>query len=195
MTDLKKGIIQVGEIEISPYTKREDFEKDFGVKPSYESSGNFNVATNRTDLSYYIYEIDKQTIEGMEFYLRMTFANDKMFSVELMPKLDEIDEKYGEMRGYNVQRNVAYAKEIRVEMDKWLKKLLGKPYSKTNDETTYAYKDVTISTTSKIKNQYDDGHMEVEGGQIDIRYESVVGMLYDEMNNIIGADATKGESH
>lgn len=192
MTDLKKGIIKIGEIELSPYTRREDFEKDFGVKPSYESSGNFDVNTNRTDLSYYIYELDKTTIDNVEFYLRVTYANDKILSVELMPKFDEIDEKYGDMRGYNVQRSVAYAKEVRTELDKWLKKHLGKPYSKTNDETTYAFKDVTISTTSKIKSEYDDGHMEVEGGQIDIRYESVVGMLYDETDNIAGVDI-KGE--
>ena len=174
MTDLKNGKIQLGGGELSPSVTRSRVEKEFGLRCAHKIVGNYDPKTNKSDLTYYVYESEGENIEGVEFSVRATFANEKLYHVTLVPSIPEIDSKY-DLRGYAIERWIPYKKEIRKELDKWLKKQLGKPSTKDNDETTYIFKDVTISTASKVVSDY-DGRAEVVGGQVDIHYESVMGI-------------------
>lgn len=171
MQRLKEGIINIGGLDISAKTNRYEFLEVFDVVPVYTSNGNYNPLTNKSDLTYTVYELDKQELDGMEFAVRITFANDLPSVIELVPYLPETEARH-DVRGYAVEKWLAYVKDVRSQLDKWLKDLYGEPDVTDKRGTVYIFGDIKVSTFSQIDtNTY--GMMGVVGGSVVIKFPNL----------------------
>lgn len=141
--DLRNGIIEIDGFEIGPNTKPEEIEKKLGLTRKVLS-----------DYAFYLESGSKTfLVNDINFYIDINYSDNKLSSIELRPSLPKINEKFN-LKPYDYEGTLAYLKEIRVVLDEWLEKNMGKPDFKNERITSYRSR-FTVSTASYLSNQRD----------------------------------------
>ena len=167
MNDLRNGILDINGFLVTPRTTARELEKHFGTK----------AKQSPINPEYIFWDLGDQTFfnEGIEFKAYMSFTGDKLDDLYLYPQLPDVVSKYG-IKGEwkyptsgDPDTDLAYFREVREILDKWLEKSLGVPTKKDDRITSYRFSALRIHTYSYMQ---DSRHgVVVEGGKVTIRYE------------------------
>lgn len=144
MTDLSKGIIDFGEIVVTPTTTKDELLKVYGDKLSSISTDTW-IKFKRSFI-----------VDNHEFSCLFIFNNDlRLSSIRLTPYIDYKSEDW-DRTGRQAER--------REFCDKWLYEQLGEPKANL-DGAVYQYKDVRIACVTHF-----DIHQGADAGYIVITY-------------------------
>lgn len=162
MNDLKNGIIDIDGFLLTPQTRVEELETFFGLKAwqtPYRSHFDLGGKTF--------------TNEGIDFKVDISLKN-TVVEVQLYPQFPDVSSTYGvggEWRyptSGNPDTDLAYFREVREILDKWLEKQLGAPTHKGQDVTEYKMGNILLGTDSYLDTRSRD--VRVVGGTVDIYY-------------------------
>ena len=142
MTDLRKGIIDLGEITITPHTTKDDLLLVYGEKLNTNMSTSTFLDFNR------LFHVDND-----EFMIMFSFNTEgKIRAIQLWPTVQYKSESWD---------RTGRQEERRQFCDKWLFERLGEPVKISESVTLYEYEELEVYSFSHfdLRNGADAGYI------------------------------------
>lgn len=146
MTDLAKGVIDLGEVAVTKDTTREELLRAYG-------DGSPDSGVRLLDFPRLF------NVDGTEFGIHFFFADNEVLKyVEMTPYITYKSEKW-DREGKQAER--------RIFCDQWLALRLGDPQEKNKEVTAYNFKTCRVSAFSSFPFGKEEGY---DAGCIFVRF-------------------------